>query len=218
MKRWCLFVLLWGWLAGQAQPAKDIFSIGPSGKLRTNPAAVRPFYALPEGHPEWRTVGDVPLAGMPEYRVRLDAFEDPAAGFNAITILRGGKELLSLRSADMWTYLYDGKCMIDLRRFADNRYFIQEKLSDDLTLLVFVGWPYASDPSLLTIVALSGDEAVTVYNQYADIVHVFRAGSLFAIDVRKAVIEYDEHDNPCGDGDPHRIFYVNGRLREASQR
>lgn len=197
---------------------EELFSVDSSGKFRTNPAAVLPFYALPEGRPEWQTVGDVPLAGMPEYRVRLDAFEDPDAGFNSITILRGEKELLCLRSADMWTYLYDGKCMIDLRRFADNRCFIQEKLTDDLTLLIFVGWPYASDPSLLTIVALSGDEAEVVYNRYADIVHLFRVGALFGIDVRKAVIEYDEHGTPCNDGTPCRIFYANGCLREVSRR
>ena len=160
----------------------------------------------------------MPLAGMPEYRVRLDAFEDPDAGFNSITILRGGKKLLNLSSADMWTYLYDGKCMIDLRRFADNRWFIQERLSDDLTLLIFVGWPYASDPSLLTIVALSGDEAAVVYNRYADIVNIFRTGTLFGIDVRKAVIEYDEHDRPCNDGDPCRIYYADGCLWGVSRR
>ncbi len=221
MKRLLLWALLSCCLTGQARPANDgeeLFSIDSSGKFRTNPAAVLPFYALPEGHPGWRTVGDMTLAGMPEYRVRLDAFEDPDAGFNSITILRNEKELLSLRSAGMWTYLYDGKCMIDLRRFTGNRCFIQEKLSDGLTLLIFVGWPYASDPSLLTIVALSGDEAAVIYNRYADIVNIFRTGTLFGIDVQKAVIEYDEQDRPCSDGAPCRIYYADGRLREVPRR
>ena len=55
MKRLLLLVLLSCGLAGQARCAKDaaeLFAIDPSGKFRTNPAAVLPFYALPEGRPE----------------------------------------------------------------------------------------------------------------------------------------------------------------------
>jgi hypothetical protein len=94
-----------------------------------------------------------------------------------------------------------------LRQYADNDYFIKVALSNEATALIFVGWPYASDPEQLFIVVLTPDDVKVVYNKPMIINSITQSGYNFSMITQSNVLEE-------GIGTPitHTIYQQDGVL------
>lgn len=119
--------------------------------------------------------------------------------------------MLHLEQHDIWTYMYDGEAYVNYKAYTDKRNFIQVNLTEKLTALLFVGWPYNSEPSLLTIVLLtkSGDARV-VYNKLSDINYMDKGENCLNITLQNQIQEIGASGKPEGDRDIHHITFEDG--------
>ena len=131
-------------------------------------------------------------------------------GFNVINIKIGQNQLLNVRQDDLWTYMFNGKCTRNHSRFTSDRYFIPVNINTRLSLVICCGWPYGGEMPLLTIIAITPDEAKVVYNRHAGITALEK--SPFCMTIQTNIVEYNSDGTPMWDADIHRIYYDNGRF------
>ena len=131
-------------------------------------------------------------------------------GFNIISIRIGTRKLLNIKQDNLWTYTFGGKSMIDLKTYTNNRYFIPITINTSLSLIVLCGWPYGGDMPLLTIIAITPNEAKVIYNRHADITNLQK--SPFCMTVQTNLVEYYDDGTPMTAAQSSRIFYNNGQF------
>ncbi len=131
-------------------------------------------------------------------------------GFNVINIKIGQNQLLNVKQDDLWSYMFNGRCTRDFRSFTFDKYFIPVNITATLSLVICCGWPYGGEMPLLTIIAITPDEAKVIYNRNAGITTLEK--NPFCLTIQTNIVEYNSDDTPMWAADIHRIYYDNGRF------
>lgn len=131
-------------------------------------------------------------------------------GFNIINIHLDGTCLMGIKQYDLWTYMFNGRSMIDFSRFTENRYCIPINLATDLSLIICCGWPYGGELPLLTVIAITSENAEVVYNRHVEIQSLSK--NPFEMLVQTNLVEYLENGTPLGREQRHKIYYKDGKL------
>lgn len=127
--------------------------------------------------------------------------------FRIIDIKMGNKSLLQLNQSDGWDKIPEG-----LRNLSYQGYFIMETLSDSVTVLVFRGFLYNSEPELLTIVVLNKGTAKLVFNKHFIFGELEKTNGKFSMMLQDNIIEY-VGDKATNTTNVYRIWKENGVLR-----
>lgn len=65
--------------------------------------------------------------------------------FNVISVSKDNNTLLEIKQPDCWTFTYGGKSETDFHKYTNNQYYIPIEISNNLSILIFVGWPYGGE-------------------------------------------------------------------------
>lgn len=144
------------------------------------------------------------------YTVTLSDY-DVARGdggyFRIIDIKMGNKTILQLNQSDGWDKLPKG-----IRDLSNQDYFLAVPLSNSVTAIVFCGYPYNSEPELLTIVILNKGTAKLVFNKNFIISELKKTNNEFYLKLQDRVIEY-VNDKPVTNAEVYKIWKENGILK-----
>jgi len=127
--------------------------------------------------------------------------------FRIIDVRLGDKTILQLNQSDGWDKIPEG-----IRDLSCQGYFLVEALSDSVTALVFCGYPYNSEPELLTIVILNKETATLVFNKQFIFGKLEKSDGKFCMILQDRVMEY-VNDEAVNSTDVYRIWKENGVLR-----
>jgi len=222
-KSFLFLLLLCGALCANGQTGSAIFAVGTEGTITTNSSFINPFYNYP-GAPSLTYSPQNPVnvqVGTKTYVVKTCIFNnwdnDADTGFHIIEVSSGGQVVLTFKSALQWAYLSypAGSGMYrNFKSYSDNNYFIKVPLSDSSVAIIFVGWPYDSTPSMLTIVVLTQTDAKLVYNKNMEI-NTITLGSAFSMILQSNTVEYNAQNVPFNGETPklHTIWLEDGVLR-----
>lgn len=119
----------------------------------------------------------------------------------------GSKSLLRLNQSDGWDKIPE-----EIRDLSHQDYFIMETLSDSVTVLIFRGFLYNSEPELLTIVVLYKDTAKLVFNKNFIISEIKKADNEFSLTLQDRIIEYTEN-KPVEEAIVYKIWKENGLMK-----
>ncbi len=131
-------------------------------------------------------------------------------GFNEIKLIRSGNVILNFWDWDMWTYIFGGSKKV-YEEYNTNKYYIPLLSTEAVTLIAFAGWSYGGDLPLLTIVAITSNEAKIVYNRHAVMSSITQTPSL-EITIETVLLENLEPNNPVNEQIYHKIKYVGNSL------
>lgn len=131
-------------------------------------------------------------------------------GFNVINIRIGQNQLLNVKQDDLWSYMFNGRCTRDFSSFTFDKHFIPVNINATLSLVICCGWPYGGEMPLLTIIAITPDEAKVIYNRHAGITALEK--SPFNMTIQTNIVEYNGDGTPMWAADIHRIYYDNGQF------
>ncbi len=170
-----------------------------NGEIVTKPEYINPFYF------EYQDVKSYPVESFTifsknnehSYSVKLSNYqgtEGDGGYYRSIDVEYKNKNILSLKQSDGWD-----KLQKHVRPLASNDYFLALPLTDSSTALVFVGYPYNSQPELLTIVILNKGEATLVFNKEIMIrsIKYDKANLSFVMNLQDYPVEYLDVDTPC---------------------
>lgn len=197
-----------------AQTNEMIFSYN-GNSIITKSKYITPFYFEYQDVPSFifKTFAVSSRDKAYSYVVKLSNYsgtEDDGGYYRIIDIEFGGKKILSLKQSDGWDSLKE-----NTRKHASNDYFLAIPLTDTSTALVFVGYPYNSQPELLTIVVLNKDSATLVFNKEIMINDIQYDGvsSSFVMNLQDYPIEYINESTPANTAKLFKIFQENGVLK-----
>ena len=137
-------------------------------------------------------------------------FSEEEMGFNRISISNGNRLLLNIKQDDNWTYTFGGRSMTDFSQYTSDNYCIPIHMSYYQLLLILCGWPYGGEMPLLTIIAITPNDAKVIYNRNADIIELSK--SPFEMTIQTNIVEYNADGTPMWNADIHRIYYENGKF------
>ncbi len=89
--------------------------------------------------------------------------------------------------------------MTSYQQYTNNQYFIPIPLSKRAVALAFIGWPYDSTPSCLTIIVLTENDAKLVFNKNMNINTIAQSGNSYRMEIQANIIEYGEDGKPFDD-------------------
>ena len=163
MKRLLLITVMLGVAICYAKAQSDIYMMNARGEVIADSAFIDPFVWINptvEYEPLYsRTLFTPGLSGS--YTVKLYRYknsENDGGYFSIVEIDCGSKQVLRMIQTDGWD-----KFDPDYSPTSD--YYKLVRLDDSTYALLFVGFNYASEPGLLTIVILRGGQATLVYNK-----------------------------------------------------
>lgn len=126
--------------------------------------------------------------------------------FNVISISKENNKLLEIRRPDCWTFTYGGKSETNLNKYTNNRYYIPIEISDNFSILIFVGWPYGGEMPLLTIVALTDNDVKLVFNKNMAIDSITKTMTSVDIKIQSSIVEYNANNNAVNQPYTHHIY------------
>jgi len=127
--------------------------------------------------------------------------------FRIIDVRLGDKTILQLHQSDGWDKIPERICDLSCQG-----YFFMEALSDSVTVLVFRGFLYNSEPELLTIVVLNKGTAKLVFNKNFIISEIKKTDDEFYFMLQDRVIEY-AGDKPVKNAEVYKLWKENEILR-----
>lgn len=204
MKKAILFILILQSLVGiQAQTGTPIYSI-TDGKISVDASKwVEPFDTTIDisKNSYTRRGTETFKINATSCTVEIGAVNDweeiDETNFNTIAIYRNKQEPFTVKQLDCWTYTYGGDSTFDYSNVTDNRYFITLASSETCKALAFIGWPYGGELSLLTIIAVTEDDAKIVFNKHVVIRDISDNGSQKNIKIQTLLEEYDSCGKLC---------------------
>lgn len=128
--------------------------------------------------------------------------------FNVISVSKDNNTLLEIKQPDCWTFTYGGKSETDFHKYTNNQYYIPIEISNNLSILIFVGWPYGGELPLLTILALTDSDVKLVFNKHMAINSITKDATNFAMEVISSIVEHDANNNAINQSHTHRIYSV----------
>ncbi len=147
------------------------------------------------------------------YIVKLSNYEgteNDGGFYRIIDIEYENKNILNLKQSDGWDKLKER-----ISQYASNDYFLAIPLTRTSTALIFVGYPYNSQPELLTIVVLNKDKAMLVFNKEIMVnkIEYDKASSSFVMNLQDYPIEYLDETTPANTAKLFKIFLESGVLK-----
>ncbi len=191
MRRFILLLLLtFPVLWVSAQKADNIFTIAADGSI-----LAKPVYN--EVKPNWTGGGfkDVltetfRTQNQTLYTIRLRKWDGELEVnvFNQIEIMYNNQTICSIMDDGLWrdAALANGR----------TRLYEVIPLSQTASALLFFGWPYGGDPSLLTIVVVNKGTAKLVFSRYCDILNYEDKNGVFSIIYSDRYQEYIDENTP----------------------
>ena len=168
---------------------ENIFSYS-GDSIATNSNYIDPFYWIYEHDPTY-AVADYNLTsqnGQYNYQIKLSNYigtEGDGGYFRVIDILHNNQNILSLKQSNGWDKVIRG-----WEPYRTTEYYIASPLSPEATAVVFVGYPYNSEPELMTIVILYKGQAKLVLNKNYALSQIVKTDSEFALMIKKTVQEW----------------------------
>lgn len=176
----------------QAQTLEPLYSIDLNRIITIKKNRIDPFVSGDVEFQNYASTENV-IVGNSIYSIKtaFDKYTDSRRGFNVISLCKGGKDLLTLKSCDAWTYTYGGPSSTNYQKYTNNKHFIAIDLSNNSKALFFIGWPYGGDLPILSIIVLTENDAKLVYNKNVAIVTIDVADNQHLIKIQTALEEYD---------------------------
>ncbi len=176
---------------------------------------IAPFYFNYQGATSYLLKSDTVSSkdSRYSYTIKLSNYkgtENDGGFYRMIDIECGNENILNLKQSDGWDKLKD-----HVRAYATNDYFLAIPLTDSSTALIFVGYPYNSQPELLTIVILDKDKATLVFNREIIVreMEYDKTSSTFVMNLQDYPIEYLNETTPANTANLFKIFLEKGVLR-----
>lgn len=136
--------------------------------------------------------------------------ENDGGFYRIIDIEYENRNILNLKQSDGWD-----KLKAPVRQYAANDYFLAIPLTPTSTALIFIGYPYNSQPELLTIVVLNKDKATLVFNKEIMVnkIEYDKTNSSFVMNLQDYPIEYLDEATPANTAKLFKIFLESGVLK-----
>lgn len=128
--------------------------------------------------------------------------------FRIIEITSNNKSILRVTQSNGWNIL-----PAEIRGLSTNDYFLVVPLRDSVTALVFVGYPYNSEPEQLTIIILNKGKAKMVFNKHFIVSKVEKTATTFCLTLQDSVIEYLGNGQNANTAKVYKIWKENGILK-----
>ena len=197
-----------------AQREKSIFEYGET-EVITKSEYMTPFYFDYQGVSSYlfKSFTISSEDNKYSYIVKLSNYEgteNDGGFYRIIDIEYENKNILNLKQSDGWDKLKER-----IRPYASNDYFLAIPLTRTSTALIFVGYPYNSQPELLTIVVLNKDKAMLVFNKEIMVnkIEYDKVSSSFVMNLQDYPIEYLDETTPANAAKLFKIFLESGVLK-----
>lgn len=120
---------------------------------------------------------------------RFNNWEKEPGNFDVIQFYKNNQLMLTYKDADGIVKLNDPNNLYSysFRQYSNNGYFIDVKISDSLTIIVFVGQHYGTDLSKLIIFAITPNEVKLIYNQKVQINSMTKTSNNISITVQSNI-------------------------------
>lgn len=126
--------------------------------------------------------------GKHQYSIKLSNYkgsENDGGFFRIIEISTNNETILKIRQSDGWNSLPR-----NIIKYSNNHYFLTLHLTDETTALIFCGYPYNSEPELMTIIILHKNTAKLIFNKKFIINKLEHSEETFSLTLHDSVIEY----------------------------
>ena len=138
------------------------------------------------------------------YELKLQNYKDwetDGGDFRIIKLYHNGNLLLEFEDSEAWRKPYKG--------YSNNHstltdYCIVYPIENNVTALIFEGYPWSSQAPLLTIIVIKDNKAKVVFNQSWVIESFFPRSKGFELIIEKEYLEFDNSNSQYLDR--HRIY------------
>lgn len=195
----------------KSQSDEPIFTIAQD-TIKINDKFIEPFFFVNETSTPY-LFKVFPVKSKTEkyqYSIKLSNYkgsENDGGFFRIIEVFMNDATILRLRQSEGWNSL-----PWNVINQSKNEYFFLVPLTDETTALVFTGYPYDCEPTLVTIVVLHKNTAKLVFNRNILINKVIQDDKSFCLILHDTLIEYIGKNN-ANTTDIWKIWNENGILR-----
>ncbi len=130
--------------------------------------------------------------------------EDEWIEFNVIELVRNGVTTLQLQNTNGW-----GELSPSLNLSGN---YIRIELTNNTIALIFEEYIYASQPSNISIIIITENEAKLIYNKPMFINSVNITGNSFSMELQSNTVEYKANGTPYDAPITHKIWLQNNVL------
>ena len=189
------FVLLVAFVVcGKAQTVEPVFTI-EGDTIACKSKFIDSLYFDYQGKPDtlFQSYVVTSSSGQYIYEVTLSDYicaMGDGGYFRVIDIKHDGKTILQLNQSDGWD-----KLPKRVKSISPNDYFIPIQLDGSTTALIFIGYPYNSQPTQLTVVVLHKDKGKMVFNKNFCVNKAEKVNTVISLTLHDQVIEYDDDGN-----------------------
>lgn len=127
--------------------------------------------------------------------------------FRIINIKCGGKSILQLNQSDGWD-----KLPKRINGVSTNDYFIPVQLNESTTALIFIGYPYNSAPSQLTVVLLYKDKGEMVFNKNLRVSKAEKSSTMISLTLHDQIVEFNDY-GPVSTTNIFKLWSEDGVLK-----
>ena len=178
----------------KSQVVESIFII-ENDSIKAKTKFVDSLYFTDQGEPYtlFKSYAITSSSGQYAYDVELSNFNcamGDGGYFRIIDIKHEGKSILQLNQSDGWD-----KLPKRVKSVSTNDYFIPIQLDASTTALIFIGYPYNSQPTQLTVVVLHKNKGKMVFNKNFRINKAEKVNTVISLTLHDQVIEYDDDGN-----------------------
>lgn len=120
---------------------------------------------------------------------RFNNWEKEPGNFDVIQFYKNNQLVLTYKDADGIVKLNDPSNLYSysFRQHSNNGYFIDVKISNSITIIIFIGQHYGTDLSKLIIFAITPNEVKLIYNQKVQINSMTKTSNSISITVQSNI-------------------------------
>lgn len=209
----CIIVILISCtMLGKAQTVEQIFTIDKDS-IKSNSKNIEPLFFdyQNESFSLFKSFPVKSLQNSYNYTVNLSDYnvaKGDGGYFRIIEITSNNKNILRVTQSNGWNIL-----PAEIRGLSVNDYFLAVPLRDSVTALIFIGYPYNSEPEQLTIIILNKNKAKMVFNKHFIVSKVEKTATSFCLTLQDSVIEYLDNDQNANTAKIYKIWKEDGILK-----
>ncbi len=209
----CMIVVLVSCtMLGKAQTVEQIFTIDKDS-IKSNSKNIEPLF-FDYQNESFSLFKSFPVKSSQDsynYTVNLSDYnvaKGDGGYFRIIEITSNNKNILRVTQSNGWNIL-----PAEIRGLSVNDYFLAVPLRDSVTALIFIGYPYNSEPEQLTIIILNKNKAKMVFNKHFIVSKVEKTATSFCLTLQDSVIEYLDNDQNANTAKVYKIWKEDGILK-----
>lgn len=134
-------------------------------------------------------------------------WEDELGDFNVIQIMKNGSPIFSINIDDGWDFLDK-----QIWSSVTSSLCYSEKISENTFVLFFVGPHEASQPTLLTIIAIQNDIAQLVHNHRYFVEKVEKINGITTMTLCENTVEWYNDNQPANEAIIRTMTIKNGNI------